>query len=167
VVDPGRCGPRRRHPLGATGKIDKKLIRQRMADCVLPTAAATAAAATVTKALAAPSGTEDLRAGDADSAPLAEPGLFLNPASAVEAELSSLPGPRPCPIEVESPTPPAPRRWLGRYLNFALVLALVRGDHAWGCGLGEGLERRADLAPTLPSLAQGSAPSAWSPLGPE
>ena len=40
-------------PLGATGKIDKKLIRQRMADYVLPTAAVAAPVAAATIALAA------------------------------------------------------------------------------------------------------------------
>uniref|UniRef100_UPI0026EA87AD AMP-binding protein n=2 Tax=Phenylobacterium aquaticum TaxID=1763816 RepID=UPI0026EA87AD len=41
-------------PLGATGKIDKKLIRQRMVDYVLPTAVAAGAAVAATVALAAP-----------------------------------------------------------------------------------------------------------------
>ncbi|MFO1013587.1 MAG: long-chain-fatty-acid--CoA ligase [Caulobacteraceae bacterium] len=41
-------------PLGATGKIDKKLIRQRMADYVLPTAQAGAPSAPATPAPAAP-----------------------------------------------------------------------------------------------------------------
>ena len=114
-------------PLGATGKIDKKLIRQRMADYVLPTAAASAAAATVTKALAAPPEPKiyapETPQVEAEPQPLAD----LGPAAAVEAELASLPTPEgeASPEAPPVTKPSASRPWLRRYLNFALVLALA------------------------------------------
>ena len=112
-------------PLGATGKIDKKLIRQRMADYVLPTTAAAAAAATVTKALAAP---PEPKIYAPEEPKAAEPDLFLHPspAAALETELASLPRPEELTEAfVPSAAALAPRPWLGRYLTFALVLALL------------------------------------------
>ena len=112
-------------PLGATGKIDKKLIRLRMADYVLPTTAAAAAAATVTKALAAP---PEPKIYAPEEPKAAEPDLFLHasPAAALETELASLPRPEGLTEAfVPSAAALAPRPWLGRYLTLALVLALL------------------------------------------
>ena len=114
-------------PLGATGKIDKKLIRQRMADYVLPTAAATAAAATVTKALAAPP--EPKIYAPETPKVTAAPKAFAetHPAAAVEAELASLPTPEgPSESAKSEAAHGAPRlAWFGRYLKFALLLAAL------------------------------------------
>ncbi|OXE36722.1 MAG: hypothetical protein CGW95_05960 [Phenylobacterium zucineum] len=121
-------------PLGATGKIDKKLIRQRMADYVLPAAPATAAAATVTKALAAapePKIYAPKSSGPAGG-PRSDPDT--SPAAAVESELADLPVVEvTAGAEVDPPAATAEpkaealksRPWLLYYLNFALASALL------------------------------------------
>ncbi len=116
-------------PLGATGKIDKKLIRQRMADYVLPTGAAAAAAATVTKALAAPPEPRIYAPESLVEAPAPVAFPDLEPTPAPETDLASLPSPEGLTAaDFRSASPPAhqaKRAWLGSYLNFALGLALV------------------------------------------
>ena len=76
-------------PLGATGKIDKKLIRLRMADYVLPTGAAVAAPATV--ALAA-----------APEPKIYAPEPVANDAKAIVGEVEAE-SDRPFPVEPETP----------------------------------------------------------------
>ncbi len=116
-------------PLGATGKIDKKVIRQRMKDYVLPTIAA-AAAGTATLAAADGAGAPVLYAPDPvetpeDVAPEAveavepvhEPEVLASQAEAepisAEALAASLPDPEPTPVAHVAPVaepaePPAP-----------------------------------------------------------
>ena len=114
-------------PLGATGKIDKKLIRQRMADYVLPTAtvagvaAATVALAAAQSKIYAPEPQVDA-APEPEAPPLAVPPeaslaapVFVEPAAAepVAAAPAEPPAPEPVaetaqPEVAEVETPPAP-----------------------------------------------------------
>ncbi|PXA90179.1 fatty-acyl-CoA synthase [Caulobacter sp. D5] len=97
-------------PLGATGKIDKKVIRQRMKDYVLPTIAA-AAAGTATLAAADGAGAPVLYAPDPVETPedvaeavepVHEPEVLAAQAEAetvsAEALAASLPDPEPTPV---------------------------------------------------------------------
>jgi fatty-acyl-CoA synthase len=102
-------------PLGATGKIDKKLIRERMKDYVLPTArpaGASALAATPPKIYAP-------ETFQAEEAPADAQRPFPVEAASGDAEAPTLIGPEPAP---------GPSRAQGRaeaYLFWAIVLALV------------------------------------------
>jgi fatty-acyl-CoA synthase len=92
-------------PLGATGKIDKKLIRQRMADYVLPTAAGAAAAATVALAAAQPK----IYAPEPEPEPEPEPVTAQQPPPlAVPPEASLAAPPEAAPMLAALIEPPAP-----------------------------------------------------------
>lgn len=112
-------------PLGATGKIDKKLIRQRMADYVLPTAGAASGGATLAAADGAQSAV--LYAPDAEEAAeepepaperrhepevsaahAREPGPQRPAPLTAEALAASLPDPEPGPVEADAALPHDP-----------------------------------------------------------
>ena len=135
-------------PLGATGKIDKKLIRQRMADYVLPTAAA-AVATTVALAVApepklvvpepqawTPAPLGDAEAGpDADRPFPAEVVAHLGePPQSVPVFHPPLPEAEtvaePAPITLASPrvvAPPVKGGLVAGYFNLTTLLALLPG----------------------------------------
>ncbi|WP_374571470.1 long-chain-fatty-acid--CoA ligase [Phenylobacterium sp.] len=114
-------------PLGATGKIDKKLIRERMKDYVLPTAAPAPAQALS----AAPD--PRLYAPEPGAFPAAS-ALSSEKEASAEAGLPFPEAPRVRPAAEPAPPPPAPSSVVGRrrarhaagaFLAVAVILALT------------------------------------------
>ncbi|MDQ0463451.1 fatty-acyl-CoA synthase [Caulobacter ginsengisoli] len=92
-------------PLGATGKIDKKILRQRHGDHVLPTIAAAGAAAATGAALAQRAAPDPvLRAPEPPPEPVAAP---EPPPPIVEAAPPPEPEPEPPPVMTPPPEAPA------------------------------------------------------------